>query len=174
MNAAQMVWHLGPRFRWDERSGGGWIPSICLLVCLLGAGVAHAVQPSEVLKDPVLEARARALSAELRCMVCQNQSIDDSDAPLAADIRVLLRERIVAGDSDNQVRNFLVARYGEFILLRPPFSWRSALLWVAPFAALLGGGLLAWYGYRRRRPVSVMPLDAGEEATLRRLTSDDG
>jgi cytochrome c-type biogenesis protein CcmH len=139
----------------------------------LVATVAAAVQPSEMLKDPALEARARALSTELRCMVCQNQSIDDSDASLAADIRVLLRERIVAGDSDDQVRNFLVARYGEFILLKPPFSWHSAILWIAPSAALFCGGLLAWYGYRRRQPVPVVPLDANEVAALQRLTSED-
>ena len=146
---------------------------VALLAALLSPGAALAVQPDEILKDPALEARARTLSQELRCMVCQNQSIDDSDAPLAADIRVLLRERIVAGDSDDEVRQFLVARYGEFILLKPPLSWHSAVLWIAPFAALIGGGLLAWYGYRRRRPVPVAPLDANEQAALQRLTSED-
>lgn len=171
MRVARFLWPLGPRFREDERRG------VFVLVLLAGwlciVSVAHAVQPSEMLNDPGLEARARALSTELRCMVCQNQSIDDSDAPLAADIRVLLRERITAGDSDDQVRNFLVARYGEFILLKPPFTWHSAALWIAPFAALVFGGLLAWYGYRRRRPVPVAPLDAGEQAALQRLTSED-
>jgi len=126
-----------------------------------------------MLKDSALEARARALSAELRCMVCQNQSIDDSDAPLAADIRVLLRERIAAGDSDAAVVDFLVARYGEFILLKPRFNWHTALLWIAPPGVLVVGALVAGAGYwRRRRPVSPSPLNAGEEEVLRRLLSD--
>jgi cytochrome c-type biogenesis protein CcmH len=101
---------------------------------------ALAVQPDEILKDPALESRARALSQELRCMVCQNQSIDDSDAPLAKDLRVLVRERLSAGDSDNQVIDFLVARYGEFVLLKPRVTAHTLLLWLAPFAALLIGG----------------------------------
>ena len=102
------------------------------------------MQPDEILADPALETRARALSKELRCMVCQNQSIDDSDAPLARDLRMLVRERLQAGDSDRQVIDFLVARYGEFVLLRPRFSARTALLWLGPAAILLIGafGLL--------------------------------
>src|SRR6201987_727910 len=106
--------------------------------CLLTAP-AFAVQPDEILPDAALEARARDLSRELRCMVCQNQSIDDSDAPLARDLRILVRERLQAGESDQQVINFLVARYGEFVLLRPRFSWHTALLWLAPAAVLLIG-----------------------------------
>src|SRR5690606_12873648 len=98
---------------------------------------AHAVQPDEVLDDPALEARARALSAHLRCLVCQNQSIDDSDAPLAKDLRLLVRERLVAGDSDTEVTNFLVARYGEFVLLKPPFAKHTLLLWLTPLLLLL-------------------------------------
>ena len=136
------------------------------------ASPAHAVQPSEMLKDPALEARARALSTELRCMVCQNQSIDDSDAPLAADIRVLLRERIVAGDSDAAVVDFLVARYGEFILLKPRLNWHTALLWMVPPGALILGVLAAGVAYRRRRTAEPSPLDAAEREALRRLASD--
>jgi cytochrome c-type biogenesis protein CcmH len=101
---------------------------------------ASAVQPDEILADPALEARARALSQELRCMVCQNQSIDDSDAPLARDLRLLVRERLKAGDNDRDVLDFLVARYGEFVLLRPPFDWHTALLWlISPLVLLVAG-----------------------------------
>ena len=122
------------------------IAALCLL-----ALPALAVQPDEILKDPALETRARALSQELRCMVCQNQSIDDSDAPLAKDLRVLVRERLTAGDSDRQVIDFLVARYGEFVLLRPRLNAHTVLLWTAPFAAIVAGaiGLLV---FLRRRP----------------------
>jgi cytochrome c-type biogenesis protein CcmH len=127
-----------------------------------------------MLADPTLEARARALSAELRCMVCQNQSIDDSDAPLAADIRVLLRERIEAGDTDEQVMDFLVARYGEFVLLKPRLNAHTALLWITPFAVLLIGGGIAALGWRRRKAAETAPLDATEQETLRRLTSGSG
>jgi cytochrome c-type biogenesis protein CcmH len=136
------------------------------------ASPALAVQPSEMLADQTLEARARALSTELRCMVCQNQSIDDSDAPLAADIRVLLRERIAAGDSDAAVVDFLVARYGEFILLKPRLTWHTALLWMVPPGALILGALAAGVAYRRRRTAEPVPLDASEREALRRLTSD--
>jgi cytochrome c-type biogenesis protein CcmH len=146
-----------------------------LAVFLLAAlSAAHAVQPSEMLANPELESRARALSAELRCMVCQNQSIDDSDAPLAADIRVLLRERIQAGDSDQQVLDFLVARYGEFILLKPRLNAHTALLWITPFAVLAIGGGIAILGWRRRRTAEPAPLDAAEQEALRRLTSGEG
>src|SRR6266404_528269 len=103
---------------------------------------AFAVQPDEILADPVLETRARSLSKELRCMVCQNQSIDDSDAPLARDLRILVRERLTAGDSDRQVLDFLTARYGEFVLLKPLLAWHTAVLWLAPPAVLLLGALV--------------------------------
>ncbi len=145
-----------------------------LLAFVLGlalAGAAHAVEPGEVLKDPALEARARALSAELRCMVCQNQSIDDSEAPLAADIRVLLRQRLVAGDTDQQVTDYLVDRYGEFILLKPPFNWHTLILWAVPPLVLIAGGLAAFVGYRRRRPAEPKPLDESEREALQRLLS---
>jgi len=143
--------------------------ALALALCL--AGSAQAVEPGEMLKDPVLEARARVLSSELRCMVCQNQSIDDSEAPLAADIRVLLRQRLEAGDSDQQVLDFLVARYGEFILLKPPVNWDTLILWAVPPLVLIAGGLAAFYGYRRRNPAEPTPLDAGEQEALRRLLS---
>src|SRR5438477_6443849 len=112
------------------------LASIVIALTLIGAP-ALAVQPDEILQDPVLETRARALSQELRCMVCQNQSIDDSDAPLAKDLRLLVRERLTAGDSDNQVIDFLVARYGEFVLLKPRVSAHTLLLWLAPLAVLV-------------------------------------
>jgi cytochrome c-type biogenesis protein CcmH len=114
---------------------------LCALVCLLmlGSYPLRAVEPNEMLADPALEVRARNLSKELRCMVCQNQSIDDSEAPLAHDLRVLVRERLRAGDSDAQVINFLVARYGEFVLLRPQFAWHTAALWGLPPAACACG-----------------------------------
>src|SRR5882724_13701438 len=119
-------------------------------LALLLAAPAFAVQPDEILADPVLEGRARTLSQELRCMVCQNQSIDDSDAPLAKDLRVLVRERIAAGDSDGQVIDFLVARYGEFVLLKPRFERRTLLLWLVPPLLLIGGGIALWLHNQRR------------------------
>ena len=112
---------------------------IVALLTLLAVPTAIAVEPDEIISDPALESRARALSKELRCMVCQNQSIDDSDAPLARDLRVLVRERLQAGESDQQVIDFLVARYGEFVLLRPRFSWHTALLWFGPATILIFG-----------------------------------
>src|SRR5262245_10363264 len=113
-----------------------------LFVALAASPHALAVQPDEIMKDPAQEARARVLSKQLRCMVCQNQSIDDSDAPLARDLRILVRERIAAGDSNQQVLDFLVQRYGEFVLLRPRLHWRTALLWLAPPILLIGGGFV--------------------------------
>jgi cytochrome c-type biogenesis protein CcmH len=142
----------------------------CVLVglALLAAQPALAVQPDEILKDPALEARARALSRELRCMVCQNQSIDDSDAPLARDLRVLVRERLTTGDSDPQVIDFLVARYGEFVLLKPSFEWHNAVLWFTPAVALLAGAITMVVAVRRRRaaPAGAAPLSADEEKRL--------
>ena len=136
-----------------------------LLAALLVAPiVAFAVTPDEVLKDPALEARARDLSRELRCMVCQNQSIDDSEAPLAKDLRLLVRERLTQGDSDQQVLDFLVARYGAFVLIKPPFEWHTLLLWGLPPTVLLAGlfGLIMMA--RRRQTVSVEPPAlSGEE-----------
>jgi cytochrome c-type biogenesis protein CcmH len=134
-----------------------------LLAC---AGVAHAVQPDEMLPDPALEARARALSAELRCMVCQNQSIDDSDAPLARDIRLLIRDRIVKGESNGAVRAFLVSRYGDFILLRPPLKMETLLLWGGAPLALAAGALALWRAARRRQASAPEALSEAEEARL--------
>jgi cytochrome c-type biogenesis protein CcmH len=125
--------------------------SIALVLALAGASPAAAVQPDEILSDPALEARARVLSKELRCMVCQNQSIDDSDAPLARDLRILVRERLTAGDSDAKVIEFLTARYGEFVLLKPRLTAGTALLWAAPVIALMVGACGLWIALRRRR-----------------------
>jgi cytochrome c-type biogenesis protein CcmH len=142
--------------------------SAALIACI----PAHAVQPDEILKDPALEARARALSSGLRCLVCQNESIDDSNAPLAKDLRLLVRERIVAGDTDRQVQAFLVARYGEFVLLRPPVSTRTAVLYGAPFVALGLGGLLVWRLSRRRGVVAAKALTEEEKARLARVLQE--
>src|SRR5215467_12193405 len=130
-----------------------------------------AVRPDEILQNPVLEVRARTLSQQLRCMVCQNESIDESDAPLAHDLRVLVRERLKAGDSDGQVLDFLVARYGQFVLLKPRFEWDTAALWLAPIALLLVGGAALWAALRRRKAAgthldAVTPLSAAERARL--------
>ncbi|MGB7975224.1 MAG: cytochrome c-type biogenesis protein [Roseiarcus sp.] len=145
---------------------------ISLLLALL-AGPALAVQPDEVMKDPALEARARALSSELRCLVCQNESIDDSEAPLARDIRVLIRERIGKGETNDAVRAYLVSRYGDFILLKPPFKPETLLLWLSPVLTL-GLGVTAAYYARRRAPGATPSLSAEEEARLAALTADDG
>jgi cytochrome c-type biogenesis protein CcmH len=132
---------------------------------------AFAVQPGEVLDDPALEARARNLSAGLRCMVCQNQSIDDSDAELARDLRVLVRERIAAGESDDEVIDYVVSRYGEFVLLQPRFSLRNALLWATPVLLLAIGGGAVFAMARRRRAVD-RPLSAAEERALSEVLRD--
>jgi cytochrome c-type biogenesis protein CcmH len=135
---------------------------------------AFAVQPGEMLKDPVLEARARALSQQLRCMVCQNQSIDDSEAPLARDLRLLVRERLAAGDSDRQVIDFLVSRYGEFVLLKPPFEWHTALLWALPPGLLVIGGVALIVLARRRKVVPAdEPLSPAESAKLTKMIKAD-
>jgi cytochrome c-type biogenesis protein CcmH len=143
---------------------------------LLCSGPLLAVEAKEMLANPALEARARNLSKELRCMVCQNQSIDDSEAPLAHDLRVLVRERLTAGDTDSQVLNFLVARYGEFVLLRPPLAWHTAALWGLPPAALLIGiAAMIIVARRRRRHVSAAAaanLTADEERRLSDLLRD--
>ena len=145
--------------------------AIVLLAVLLAGGGAFAVQPDEVLADPALEERARAISANLRCMVCQNQSIDDSDAELARDLRVLVRERLTAGDSDAEVVDYVVSRYGEFVLLKPRFSARNALLWGLPVILLIGGGvgILLAARARRREPKGLSDEEAkAVEAILRR------
>ncbi len=151
-----------------------WL-QLLLLLLGLGATSAFAVEPEEVLEDPALEARARAISQELRCVVCQNQSIDDSNAPLAKDMRMLVRERIQRGDSDDEVRAFLVQRYGNFVLLRPPLQLDTLALWLSPFLFLAVGGALVWSYLRRlaRQADRNEPLSAAEEAELKRL-ADEG
>jgi cytochrome c-type biogenesis protein CcmH len=143
---------------------------IALLVALVAPGMALAVEPDEILKDPALEARARHLSEELRCMVCQNQSIDDSAAPLARDLRLLVRERLTKGDSDSQVLDFLVARYGEFVLLKPRFELHTLLLWGLPPAALLAG-LVALLMTARRRQVENLKAPALTPAEQQRIST---
>lgn len=137
-----------------------------VLTAACWCGPAAALLPGEALSDPALEARARTLSAELRCMVCQNQSIDLSDAELAHDLRVLVRERLVAGDTDEQVLDYVVSRYGEFVLLKPRFSVRNALLWGTPVLLLLGGGMLVAFVARSRRNTPPVALTADETAAL--------
>ncbi|MDQ8728580.1 cytochrome c-type biogenesis protein CcmH [Bradyrhizobium sp. LHD-71] len=147
-----------------------------LLVAALVVCGSHAlaVQPDEVMRDPAQEARARALSRELRCMVCQNQSIDDSDAPLARDLRLLVRERIGAGDTDAQVIDFLVARYGAFVLLKPRFEAQTLVLWLLPPLVLGIGAILLLVGARRRhakgdRTGEAAPLSSEEQKQLEEL-----
>jgi cytochrome c-type biogenesis protein CcmH len=154
------------------------VQTAALLAALFVSVAAWAVEPNEMLSDPGLEARARALSQNLRCMVCQNESIDDSGAPLAHDLRVLVRERIKAGDSDSQVMDFLVARYGEFILLKPPLSWHTAALWgLPPAAVLLGIAMLIVAARRRSVAVAAAPvvsLTPAEEKRVAELLRNEG
>ena len=156
-----------------------WLIVLVVTLVLLPK-ICHAVQPDEIMSDPKLEARARALSQQLRCMVCQNQSIDDSDAPLARDLRLLVRERIAHGDSDKQVMDFLVARYGPFVLLKPPLNPHTMLLWFLPPLALAGGALaMVLYARRRGNRSGTLsrndaaPLTAEERAELARITDRD-
>jgi cytochrome c-type biogenesis protein CcmH len=144
---------------------------ITLLIALMAPAAAVAVTPDEMLKDPALEARARHLSQELRCMVCQNQDIDDSAAPLAHDLRVLVRDRLKAGDSDSQVLDYLVARYGEFVLLKPRFELHTLLLWSLPPLALIAGMAGLFVAMRRRKAQHKEPpaLSAAEQRRLATL-----
>ena len=151
---------------------------LAFLVALITATLSLpslAVQPDEMLKDPALEARARTLSSELRCLVCQNQSIDDSEAPLARDLRLLVRERLTQGDSDTQVLDFLVSRYGQFVLLKPRLEAQTILLWGLPPAALLAGliGLLIAARRRQKLPVDAAPLSREEQQRLSTLIHSD-
>jgi cytochrome c-type biogenesis protein CcmH len=143
-----------------------WLKLIVVVLTLAAPVRVFAVQPDEVLADAALEARARVLSKELRCMVCQNQSIDDSDAPLARDLRILVRERLQAGDSDQRVIDFLVARYGEFVLLKPRFSLHTALLWLGPAAILLIGAVGLFMVARRYQTRARSGLPIPTEAKL--------
>jgi len=149
-----------------------WISALALAAALCGTTPSVAVQPDEILSNPALESRARELSRELRCMVCQNQSIDDSDAPLARDLRLLVRERLTAGDSDAQVLDFLTARYGQFVLLKPHFGWDTLLLWLAPVGVLLAGAFGLVMVLRRHRDPAVAAepeLTAAERKKLAAL-----
>ena len=149
---------------------------LLLVVALLLAMPAAAVEPDEMLDDPVLEQRARALSAEIRCVVCQNESIDSSNAEIARELRLLVRERLVAGDSDREVLDYLVARYGDFVLLRPPLKPGTWLLWFGPFVILLLGALAVVVYFRRQRAAAAAPpaLSEEEEARLGRLLDGEG
>lgn len=148
-------------------------PIHALLLILAVCGPAFAVEPDEILANPKLEARAREISAGLRCLVCQNQSIDDSDAPLARDLRLLVRERLKTGDSDAAVIDFVVARYGEFVLLKPRFSPHTYLLWLAPPFILLLALAAIYAGYRRRAaepdPAATQELTPSEKERLKKL-----
>ena len=151
------------------------VAALVVAIGVAGLSPAYAVQPDEIMSDPAKETRARDLSRELRCMVCQNQSIDDSEAPLARDLRLLVRERIAAGDSDTQVIDFVVVRYGEFVLLKPRFNPHTLVLWLLPPLAVMGGGLALWTYCRRRSKSlgtadpSLLHLTEEEEARLERL-----
>ncbi|HXX09060.1 MAG TPA: cytochrome c-type biogenesis protein [Pseudolabrys sp.] len=146
------------------------VASIAFFIALIISSAAFAVQPDEVLKDPGLETRARDLSRELRCMVCQNQSIDDSEAPLARDLRVLVRERLTKGDSDQQVLDFLVARYGEFVLLKPRLEWHTLILWGLPPVALIGGMFGLFVMIRRSKSINPEPAVLSKEEQNRLST----
>jgi len=177
--------HCERRKAFQKTTGEGWIASSQGLLAMTGRAIAaiaicglliapaHAVQPDEIMQDPAKEARARNLSKELRCMVCQNQSIDDSDAPLAKDLRLLVRERIATGESDKQVMDFLVARYGEFVLLKPRLELHTLLLWLLTPLVLIAGAAALWWHNRRRNERSgsegVTKLTADEEARIERL-----
>jgi len=144
-----------------------------LLLILMLVSPALAVEPSEMLDDPVLEARARVISKGLRCVVCQNENIDDSNAGIAADLRVLLRERLTAGDSDQEVVQYIVDRYGEYVLLKPTFFGRNMLLWLAGPLLLLGGGIGAFVFIRGRSKLKpIEGLDAEEQEKLASLLQD--
>ena len=145
------------------------------LALVLLAFPALAVEPDEILKDPVLETRAREISKNLRCLVCQNQSIDDSNAELARDLRVLVRERLVAGDSDTAVVDYVVSRYGDFVLLKPPFKGTTYVLWIGPLAIAAAGFLAFALFFRRRQGAAETPppLSVEEETRLAALMKDD-
>ena len=168
-----------PEFRGSEISGNQGLLTICVrallvaLFLLVAFTSAYAVEPGEMLKDPALEARARALSQELRCVVCQNQSIDDSNAPLAHDLRVIVRERLTAGDTDAQVLAFVRARYGEFVLLRPPFKLQTLLLWFTPLLLLGGAALYLWRTRQRPLGAGAAPLSPQEQKRLDELLAQE-
>ena len=154
------------------------IKRLSLAVALVLAAPAWAADPSEMLKDPVLEGRAEALGKELRCLVCQNESIEDSNADLARDLRVIVRERIAGGESNDQVRQYIVDRYGDYVLLKPPFKLTTLVLWAGPFVFLLGGLAAALAVFRRRAGAAAQsaptPLSAEEKRKLEALLKDGG
>ena len=148
---------------------------ILVLALVLAAAPARAVQPDEMLADPALEARAREISREIRCLVCQNQSIDDSDAELARDLRIIVRERLTAGDSDDAVRQYLVDRYGDFVLLNPPVKPATYLLWFGPPVLFVVAAIGVFRALRRRRaqPLAPAALSAAERRRLEAILADD-
>lgn len=149
------------------------------LISITVMSPAYAVNPDEILEDPALEARARVVGKELRCLVCQNQSIDDSDADLARDLRVLVRERITQGDSNEEVIDYVVSRYGDFVLLNPPFKLKTYALWFGPWVILIFGVGVIWVFYRRRHAsvtggnAGVNVLSEKEETRLKKLMEED-
>ena len=162
---------------WQKRRGPVAGVATALALMVLASPSAFALDPREQLKDTKLEERARGLSAELRCLVCQNQSIDDSDAPLAKDLRRLVRERLVLGESDAEVKTHIVARYGDFVLLKPPFNMHTLLLWMTPLLVLLAPLAGLWWAYARRRTGSAGPaggaaLSGDEQRRLEDLLHD--
>jgi len=159
--------------KWERWRAANILLRVVFLLVLIGTvSPAQAVRPDEMLADPALEARAREVSRDLRCLVCRNQSIDDSDADLAHDLRVLVRERITAGDSNDQAVAFIRARYGDFVLLRPPLEIGTALLWGGPLLVLLFGGIAAARFYRRREE-PIPPLSAAEQQRLSALLAEE-
>jgi cytochrome c-type biogenesis protein CcmH len=159
--------------KWEGRRAANILLRVVFLLVLIGTvSPAQAVRPDEMLADPALETRAREVSRDLRCLVCRNQSIDDSDADLAHDLRVLVRERIKAGDSNEQAVAFIRARYGDFVLLRPPLEIGTALLWGGPLLVLLFGGIAAARFYRRREEPTP-PLSAAEQQRLSALLAEE-
>jgi cytochrome c-type biogenesis protein CcmH len=168
----------GPRMRGDDggmRHGFSYSALVIGLLLALCPGPALAVDPQEQLKDPALEARAREISAGLRCLVCQNQSIDDSDAPLARDLRLIVRQQLQKGESDSQVVDYIVARYGEFVLLRPRLRLNTLILWLTPLLLLAGGGVLAARIVRRQPQTRLVPpLNPEEQKELQSLLAPPG
>ena len=147
--------------------------TLIVALVLAGSGPALAVQPGEMLANPQQEERARSIDRELRCPVCQNENIDDSNADLAHDLRVLVRQRVVAGDSNAQVKQYIVARYGNYVLLKPPLEAETYLLWFGPVLLLLGALAVVFTVYRGRRPVQPEPLSAEDEKRVAALIADE-
>jgi len=154
-----------------QRRPGCWANRPAYALCLLLAGPVHAVQPDEILPDPALEARARAISGDIRCPVCQGESIDDSNAPISRDLRLIIRERLLAGDSDREVIDYIVARYGEFVLYNPRAEGSNLILWLAGPALFLAAVAVA-VAAQRGRKVPEAPLSEAEEARLRDILKE--